>query len=148
MAALSSTWRFVCPSTDQFDVTCRFTQNCTLSPTGVVRGPGETPMLPFRTAVLMKTDIAGSTPRFRALLGADQQTLLHEHRALIARHAADQGGHIIQLTGDGYWLEFPSVTAAAKAAIAMQEALRLAQPSRGDDRISIRVVIGLGDIAM
>ena len=105
-------------------------------------------MMPFRTAVLMKTDIAGSTPRFRALLAADQQTLLHEHRALITRHATDQGGHIIQLTGDGYWLEFPSVTAAAKAAIAMQEALRLAQPSRGDDRISIRVVIGLGDIAM
>jgi class 3 adenylate cyclase len=105
-------------------------------------------MMPFRTAVLMKTDIAGSTPRFRALLAADQQTLLHEHRALITRHAADQGGHIIQLTGDGYWLEFPSVTAAAKAAIAMQEALRLAQPSRGDNRISIRVVIGLGDIAM
>src|SRR4029079_15664328 len=49
--------------------------------------------------------------------------------------------------GDGYWLEFPSVIDAAKAAIAMQEALRLAQLSRGDDRLAIRIVIALGDIA-
>jgi class 3 adenylate cyclase len=105
-------------------------------------------MTPLRIAVLMKTDIAGSTPRFRALLAADQQTLLHEHRALVSRHAADQGGCIIQLAGDGYWLEFPSVTAAAEAAIAMQESLRLAQPNKGDDRVSIRIVIGLGDVAM
>jgi hypothetical protein len=50
--------------------------------------------------------------------------------------------------GDGYWLEFPSVTAAAKSAINMQEAHRLVQPSRGDDRLSMRVVIGLGDVAI
>ncbi|HYZ23071.1 MAG TPA: adenylate/guanylate cyclase domain-containing protein [Rhodopila sp.] len=105
-------------------------------------------MTPLRIAVLMKTDIAGSTPRFRALLASDQQTLLHEHRALVSRHAVDHGGSIIQLAGDGYWLEFPSVTDAAKAGIAMQEALRLAQPNRGDDRVSIRVVIGVGDIAV
>src|SRR5262249_32226655 len=49
--------------------------------------------------------------------------------------------------GDGFWLEFSSVTGAAKAAIAMQESLRLAQISRGDDRLAIRIVIALGDIA-
>ena len=57
-------------------------------------------------------------------------------------------GHIIKAAGDGYWLEFPSVTAAAKAAIEMQEALRLTQLNRGDDRIAIRIVIALGDIAV
>jgi len=50
--------------------------------------------------------------------------------------------------GDGHWLEFPGVTGAAKAAIEMQEELRLAQPNRGDDRIAIRIVIALGDIAV
>ena len=105
-------------------------------------------MTPLRTTVLMKTDIAGSTPRFRALLSADLQALLSEHQALVARHAADLSGQIVKPTGDGYWLEFPSVTAAAKSAINMQEALRLARPSRGDDRLSMRVVIGLGDVAM
>src|ERR1700733_7168584 len=102
-------------------------------------------MTPLRTTVLMKTDIAGSTPKFRAMLAADQQALLLEHRRFVIGHAADQHGQIIQSAGDGYWLEFPSVTAAAKSA--MQEALRLAQASKGDDRLSIRIVIGLGDIA-
>jgi hypothetical protein len=45
-------------------------------------------------------------------------------------------------------LEFPGVTGAAKAAIEMQEESRLAQPNRGDDRIAIRIVIALGDIAI
>ena len=30
--------------------------------------------------------------------------------------------------------------------MAMQEALRLEQPIRGDDRLSMRIVVGLGDI--
>jgi class 3 adenylate cyclase len=104
-------------------------------------------MNPFRTTVLMKTDISGSTSRFRELLSADLQALLSEHRDFVAHHAAEQNGRIIKAAGDGYWLEFPSVIDAAKAAIAMQEALRLAQLSRGDDRLAIRIVIALGDIA-
>ena len=45
-------------------------------------------------------------------------------------------------------MTFPGVTDAAKAAIEMQEALRLTQLNRGDDRIAIRIVIALGDIAV
>jgi len=105
-------------------------------------------MNPLRTTVVMKTDISGSTSRFRDLLAADLQALLGEHRDFLAHHAAKYDGHIIKAAGDGYWLEFPSVTSAAKAAIEMQEALRLAQPNRGDDRIAIRIVIALGDIAV
>jgi adenylate cyclase len=100
----------------------------------------------LRTAVVMKTDIAGSTPRFRVLLAADLQALLIEHRALVERLAAGAGGKILGAAGDGYWLEFPSVTDAAKSAMAMQEELLL-RPSRSDDRLSMRVVIGLGDVA-
>ena len=105
-------------------------------------------MNPLRTTVVMKTDISGSTSRFRELLAADLQALLSEHRDFLARHAAEHDGQIIKAAGDGYWLEFPSVTGAAKAAIAMQEALRLAQLNRGDDRLAIRIVIALGDIAV
>ena len=96
----------------------------------------------------MKTDISGSTSRFRELLAADLQTLLGDHRDFLARHAAEYDGQIIKAAGDGFWLEFPSVTGAAKAAIDMQEALRLAQLNRGDDRLAIRIVIALGDIAV
>jgi class 3 adenylate cyclase len=104
-------------------------------------------MSPLRTTVVVKTDISGSTSRFRELLAADLHALLGEHRDVLASHAASHDGHIIKAAGDGYWLEFPSVTGAAKAAIEMQEALRLTQLNRGDDRIAIRVVIALGDIA-
>jgi len=38
------------------------------------------------------------------------------------------------------------VTAAALAALAMQEELRFAQPNKGDDRLVMRVVITLGDV--
>ena len=61
-------------------------------------------------------------------------------------HAAEQDGQIAKPAGDGYWLDFPSVTAAAKAAVAMQDAITLTRPVRGDDRLSMRVVIGLGDV--
>jgi class 3 adenylate cyclase len=102
----------------------------------------------LRTTVLMKTDIAGSTARFRALLAADHQSLLSEHRTFVARHAADYGGQIVKSAGDGYWLEYPSVTSAAKSVIAMLEAVRLGEPSKGGgDRLSMRIVIGLGDVA-
>ncbi|WFU39020.1 adenylate/guanylate cyclase domain-containing protein [Bradyrhizobium sp. CB82] len=102
----------------------------------------------LRTTVVMKTDISGSTSRFRELLTTDLQALLGEHRTFLARHAAEHGGRIIKPAGDGYWLEFLSVTSAAKAAIAVQEELRLAQPNRAQDRLSIRIVIALGDIAV
>jgi class 3 adenylate cyclase len=105
-------------------------------------------MNPLRTTVVMKTDIGGSTSRFRELLAADLQALLSDHRDFLANHAAEHEGRIIKAAGDGYWLEFPSVTGAAKAAIDMQEALRLAQLNRGDDRLAIRIVIALGDIAV
>ena len=104
-------------------------------------------MAPLRTAVLMKTDIANSTPKFRALLAEDHQELLRRHRAFIAAHAAGEGGQIIRPTGDGFWLEFPSVTAAARAAMAMQTALRLERPTSGGERLAMRVVIGVGDVS-
>jgi class 3 adenylate cyclase len=95
----------------------------------------------------MKTDIVESTPQFRALLAADLQAVLSNHRALVARCAGEEGGRIIKSAGDGFWLEFASATGAAKAAIAMHEALQLEQPGKGDDRLSMRIVIGLGDTA-
>ena len=100
----------------------------------------------LRTTAIMKTDISGSTARFRTLSEADLHALFVEHRAFLGRHAAAHGGDIVKPEGDGFWLVFPSVTAAALAAMAMQEELRLAQPNKGDDRLAMRVVISLGDV--
>ena len=95
----------------------------------------------------MKTDIAGSTRQFRALLASDLQAALSAHRTMVAHLAAEEGGRIFKAAGDGYWLEFPSVTGAARSAIAMHEALGLTSSNKGRDRLSMRIVIGLGDTA-
>jgi len=100
----------------------------------------------LRATVIMKTDISGSTARFRALTEADLHALLIEHHEFLIRHAAAHHGRIVKPEGDGFWLVFPSVTAAALAAMAMQEELRLAQPNKGDNRLAMRVVITLGDV--
>ena len=104
-------------------------------------------MTQLRTTVLMKTDIVGSTPQFRALLASDLQAALSAHRTMVTHLAAAEGGRIFKAAGDGYWLEFPSVTGAARSAIAMHEALALTSSNKGDDRLSMRIVIGLGDTA-
>src|SRR5256884_3845123 len=52
---------------------------------------------------------------------------------------------IFKAEGDSFWIVFPSVTAAARAAVTMQEELSRTQANRGDDRWAMRVAITLGD---
>ena len=103
-------------------------------------------MTTLRTTVIMKTDIQGSTVQFRALSEEDLDALLTEHRQFVSRLAAARDGRIVKPEGDGFWMVFPSVTAAALAAMTMQEELPLAQPGRGDDRLAMRIVITVGDV--
>jgi class 3 adenylate cyclase len=103
-------------------------------------------MTTLRTTVIMKTDIGGSTVRFRALPEVDLDALLTEHRHFVARLAAAHDGRIVKPEGDGFWVVFPSVTAGALAAMRMQEELRLAQPGKGDDRLAMRIILTLGDV--
>src|SRR5262245_57476698 len=103
-------------------------------------------MVTLRTTAIMKTDISGSTARFRSLPESDLTALLAEHRELVARLAEAHGGRIVKPEGDGYWLAFPSVTAGALAGMAMQEELRLAEAPKGDRRLVMRIVITLGDV--
>jgi adenylate cyclase len=103
-------------------------------------------MTTFRATVIMKTDMSGSTARLRQLPESDVGALFAEHRSLVERVALSHDGRLVKMEGDGFWLVFPSVTSAALAALAMQSALRLDQPNRGDDRLAMRIVITLGDV--
>ncbi len=103
-------------------------------------------MTNLRATVIMKTDMSGSTARLRQLQEPDLAALFAEHQSLLARAASPYDGRIVKTEGDGFWLVFPSVTGAALAALAMQSALRLAQPNMGDDRLAMRIVIALGDV--
>jgi class 3 adenylate cyclase len=103
-------------------------------------------MTNLRATVIMKTDMSDSTARLRQLPESDVDVLFVEHQSLVARAASSHDGKIVKTDGDGFWLVFPSVTSAALAALAMQSALRIAQPNRGDDRLAMRIVIVLGDV--
>ena len=93
-------------------------------------------MTALRTTAILKTDLRSSTVTFRGLSEADLAAVLHEHRAFVTRLAAVHHGQIVKPEGDGFWVTFPSVTAAALAAMAMQAELRLAQPGKGDNRLA------------
>jgi class 3 adenylate cyclase len=108
--------------------------------------PRNSQMSALQTTAILKTDLKGSTPTFRALQESDLGSLLTSHREFVARIASARGGRIVKPEGDGFWIMFPSVTAAALAAMDMQEELQLAQPNKGDDRVSMRIVITLGDV--
>ena len=100
----------------------------------------------LRVTAILKTDISDSTPRFRNLPQADLTALLAEHREFVCCLAEEKEGRIAKAQGDGFWIIFPSVTAAALAAMAMQEELRRTQLNKGRDRLAVRVVIALGDV--
>jgi class 3 adenylate cyclase len=103
-------------------------------------------MTNLRATAIMKTDLSGSTARFRALPEPDLTALLTQHRELVARLAAAHDGRIVKPEGDGFWVAFPSVTAGALAAMAMQEELRLAETGKGNRRLVMRIVLTLGDV--
>lgn len=100
----------------------------------------------LRATAIMKTDIRGSTVHFRMLPEIDLEALLTEHRQFVSRLAKAYDGRVVKAEGDGFWVVFPSVTAAALAAMNMQEELRLAQPGKGDARVAMRIVLSLGDV--
>lgn len=100
----------------------------------------------LRATAIMKTDIQGSTAHFRALPEVDLDALLTGHHRFIAGIAKAQDGRVVKAEGDGFWLVFPSVTAAALAAMTMQEELRLGQPGKGDGRVAMRIVLTVGDV--
>lgn len=100
----------------------------------------------LRATAIMKTDIRGSTVQFRMLSEGDLEALLTEHGQFVSRLAQAHDGRVVKVEGDGFWVVFPSVTAAALAAMNMQEELRLAQPGKGDARVALRIVLTLGDV--
>jgi class 3 adenylate cyclase len=100
----------------------------------------------LRTVAIMKTDIRDSTVQFRMLPSVDLERLLTDHRQFVSRLAKTHHGRVVKAEGDGFWVVFPSVTAAAMAAMTMQEELRLSQPGKGDARVAMRIVLTVGDV--
>src|SRR5437868_460510 len=101
----------------------------------------------LQTTVVMNTDLRAYTARVNTLAEDELRTLLHDQVRLVQELLPAHDGQIVKGAGDSFWITFPSVTAATRAAIAMQRALRLTQTGQPDHRrLAMRVAITLGDV--
>lgn len=93
-----------------------------------------------RLAAMMVADIVG----YSKLMGADQQATigaLRELRGALFDPVVDQHrGHIVKSMGDGWIVEFPSISDAVASAIAIQSGLK------DHDTISLRIGIHTGEV--
>lgn len=104
-------------------------------------------MANLRTTVILKTDIVDSTPRLAGQTQSEMGLQRKQHKRFIADTATKNLGSILHEEGDGYWIEFPSVTTAVLAAIEMHQTLQSTQAGKGEkQRLAIRAVITVGDI--
>ena len=101
----------------------------------------------YRTTVILKTDIVNSTLRLSAQTQAEMGSQRKQHKQFIAETAIQHHGSVFDEEGDGYWIEFPSVTDAVLTAIDMHQSLRTMQAGKGEkQRLAIRAAIAVGDI--
>ena len=104
-------------------------------------------MANYRTTVILKTDIVDSTLRLSEQTQAEMGLQRKQHKQFIEETANQHRGSVFDEEGDGYWIEFPSVTDAVLTAIDMHQALRTIQAGKGEkQRLAIRAVVTVGDI--
>jgi adenylate cyclase len=85
---------------------------------------------------LMERDEAGTHARLREL-----------REQLVDPKIAEHGGRIVNTSGDGMLLEFPSATSALRCAVEIQREMeRRNAVVAADDRLELRIGVNLGDI--
>src|SRR4029434_635851 len=99
-----------------------------------------------RLAAIVAADVAG----YSRLMGLDEvgtDRTLREHRKVTDALVEKHWGRVVKSTGDGVWLEFPSVVDAVECCVAVQDVM--VQRNEGvpaDRRMLFRIGINLGDI--
>ena len=99
-----------------------------------------------RLAAILAADVVG----YSRLMGEDEAgtaRAVRAHREEVRPIVAGFGGRIVQTTGDGLLLEFPSVVAAVECAIAIQKLMveRNAETPEAK-QIIYRIGVNLGDV--
>jgi class 3 adenylate cyclase len=87
------------------------------------------------------TDIVGSTKLLETLGNEKWKRLLTRHNDLLREQIVENGGDVVQHTGDGFFAVFVSPRAAIEAAIAIQRALD-AEIVAPDVRIGVHTGVG------
>jgi class 3 adenylate cyclase len=109
----------------------------------VTQGSGRAPAR--STAIVLFTDLVGST-ELRSRLGeAAAEDLRRRHDALVTGGITGSGGTVVKNLGDGFMATFGGASDAVAAAIAIQQAI--ARHNRaGSTPIQVRVGISAGDV--
>ena len=100
-----------------------------------------------RLTAILSADLAG----YSALMEADEagthERLKVNRSQVFDPCVAAHGGRLVKFMGDGALVEFSSVIAAVKCALAIQEATTHAEPERAEaTRIRYRIGINLGEV--
>ena len=103
--------------------------------TGEVRLPAPERQI----AVILFTDLVGSTYRAESAGDAAWKRLLDRHDEVNRTAVNRRGGEVIKTTGDGVLALLPSATAAIEAAQTIRTQLR-------DEDLEVRIGIHLGEI--
>jgi class 3 adenylate cyclase len=99
-----------------------------------------------RIAAILAADVAG----YSRLIGEDEEGTLAALKAIRRELAdpriAEHGGRIVNTTGDGLLVEFPSVVNAVRCAIEVQRGVAAASAGPPERWIQFRVGINVGDV--
>ena len=107
------------------------------------------PRLERKLAAVLAADVAG----FSRLMERDERgtfARLSTHRAgIFGPLVGEHRGRIVKHTGDGALCEFPSIVEAVGCALLIQKRVGEREKTvAGDDRISFRIGVNLGDIML
>src|SRR5690349_13567723 len=99
-----------------------------------------------QTLALMFTDLVDSTALAARVGPESAEELRREYFTLLREAIAAAGGREVKSLGDGLMVMFPSSVAAARCAVATQQALEQ-RNRRAEHRLELRVGISLGDVS-
>jgi adenylate cyclase len=102
---------------------------------------------PRRLAAIFAADVVGYSRLMRADEEGTHERVKAHCRELVDPKISEHHGRIVKNTGDGMLAEFPSVVEAVLCAVAVQCGMsRRNSDIAGDQRISFRIGVNLGDV--
>src|SRR3984893_10888570 len=100
-----------------------------------------------RLAAILAADAVGYSRLMRADEEGTHERFKAHRRELVDPKIREHHGRIVKYTGDGMLVEFPSIVEAVLCAVEVQCGMnRRNQDVAGDERISLRIGINLGDV--
>jgi class 3 adenylate cyclase/ubiquinone/menaquinone biosynthesis C-methylase UbiE len=99
------------------------------------------------TATVMFTDVVGSTALSARLGVARADDVRHEHFELVRKVLSAHEGEEVKTLGDGVMAVFAGITDAVECAVAIQQAVEVANRAR-PDALELRIGVSVGELSV